>query len=313
MRSIKDYLLLFFKGVGIGAANVIPGVSGGTIAFITNIYEELINSLKSLDVKAVKLTFGFQVKELSRHINLPFLVAVFVGVALSILSLGKLLDFLFNVYPVQVWSFFFGLILASIFFVGKRIEKWNATTIIMLLLGTAVAVFISFMKPASENDNFFYLIICGVVAISSMLLPGLSGSFVLILLGNYRLLFLKAIPDFNLKVIIPVAIGSLIGFVALSHLIAYVLKKFHDATLAVLTGFILGSLLIIWPWKHAIFLEDDLGNVVIKDGEKVIQSYEHFIPQITETGTLIAIALMLLGIASVWLIESFGEKQATQK
>ena len=312
MQSIKDYLLLFFKGVGIGAANVIPGVSGGTIAFITNIYEDLINSLKSLDVKAVKLAFSFRTRELSQHINLPFLIAVFLGVAISILSLGKLLDFLFNVYPVQVWSFFFGLILASIFFVGKRIEKWNTVSITMLLLGTALAVFISFMKPATENHNFFYLVICGVVAISSMLLPGLSGSFVLILLGNYRLLFLKAIPDFNLKVIIPVGIGALVGFVALSHLIAYLLKKFYDATIAVLTGFILGSLLIIWPWKHAIYLEDELGDIVIKDGEKVIQSYEHFIPKITETGTMIAIGLMLTGIAAVWLIESFGEKQASK-
>ncbi|MFW5759568.1 MAG: DUF368 domain-containing protein [Cyclobacteriaceae bacterium] len=309
MRSIKDYLLLFFKGVGIGAANVIPGVSGGTIAFITNIYEELIDSLKSIDLKAVKLTFGFKVKELSQHINLPFLIAVFLGVAISILSLGKLLDYLFNVYPVQVWSFFFGLILASIFFVGKRIKIWNAVVIFMLLLGTAIAVYISFLKPASENENFIYLILCGVVAISSMLLPGLSGSFVLILLGNYHLLFLKAIPDFNLKIIMPVGIGAVIGFVGLSHLIAFVLKKFYDATIAILTGFILGSLLIIWPWKHAIYLEDELGSYVIKDGEKVIQSYEHFIPQITEAGTLIAIGLMLLGIVAVWLIESFGEKQ----
>jgi len=309
MRNFKEYLLLFFKGVGIGAANVIPGVSGGTIAFITNIYEELINSLKSFDLSAIKLASSFRFRELSGHVNLPFLLAIFLGVAVSIISLGRILDFLFNEYPVQVWSFFFGLILASIFFVGKKIKQWNFISIVMLMVGTALAVYISFLNPASENENFIYLIFCGVVAISSMLLPGLSGSFVLILMGNYRLLFLKAIPDFNIKIIIPVAIGAIVGFIGLSHLIAFVLKRFHDATIAVLTGFILGSLLIIWPWKHAIYLQDQLGNLVIKDGEKVIQSYEHFLPQITAASTLIAIALMVSGIVSVWLIESFGESE----
>ena len=311
MHRIRYFLLLFFKGIGVGAANVIPGVSGGTIAFITNIYEELIDSLKSLDFKAVRLLFTFRVMELSRHINLPFLIVLFAGVFISIISLGKILDFLFHHYPIHVWAYFFGLILASVFFVGKKIDTWNFASVIMLIIGTAIAVSISFLRPASENANFIYLTICGIVAMSSMLLPGLSGSFVLILLGNYQLIFLQAVPEFQVDVLIPIAIGCIIGLVALSHFISYILKKFRDGTIALLTGFILGSLLIIWPWKDEIYLKDQLGNFVIKDGEKVIQNYERYMPDLSLMSNIIAVVMIIIGIISVWLIERMGEKKAS--
>jgi putative membrane protein len=308
MKTLKDYSLLFFKGVGMGAANVIPGVSGGTIAFITNIYEELIDSLKALNFKAVTLLFSFRFRELSSHINLYFLIALFSGIFLSIISLGKLLDYLFRFYPVQIWAFFFGLIAASVYFVGLKINRWHLGTFLMLITGTAIALAISFLKPAAENSNFIYLIICGVIAMASMLLPGLSGSFVLILMGNYQLIFLKAVPDFNLAVLIPVALGSILGLMALSHFISYILKKFRDGTIGLLTGFILGSLLIIWPWKNEVFLKDQMGNLVLKKGEKIIVSYERYVPEFSESATLIAILLMIVGVAVVWLIESLGKK-----
>lgn len=311
MYKIKDILLLFSKGLGVGAANVIPGVSGGTIAFITNIYEELIDSLKSLNLKAIRLLLTFKLKAFSQYINLPFLFILFAGVGISIISLGKLLEYLFNNFPIHVWAFFFGLILASVFFVGKKINRWHGGSILMLVVGTSIALFISFLKPASENDGFIYLIICGVVAMSSMLLPGLSGSFVLILLGNYQLIFLEAVPDFNLKIILPIAIGCVIGLVILSNLIGFILKKFPDSTIALLTGFILGSLIIIWPWKHEIYLRDQVGNFVIKDGEKVIQNYERYFPDLTTSSTIIAILLIFVGIISVWMIEKMGEKKSS--
>ena len=306
---MNNYITLFLKGIAMGAANVIPGVSGGTIAFITNVYEELIDSLKSFDLKALKLLMGFKIAELLEHINFKFLSVLFAGVFVSILSLGKLLKYLFENHQVLVWAFFFGLIVASVYFVGKTVSKWNITSILMLIIGTAIAGSIAFLSPATENDAVFYLIICGVVAISSMLLPGLSGSFVLILLGNYQLLFLKAVPEMNFKVLLPVAVGCVIGLLGLSHGISYLLKNFKDATIAILTGFILGSLLIIWPWKNEVFLKDNLGEFIIKKGEKVIQTYEWFLPDWGSTQTLLAIGLMVVGGVIIYWLEVLGEKK----
>ena len=304
------YFALFLKGVAMGAANVIPGVSGGTIAFITNIYEELIDSLKSFDLQALKLLASFKIKELLVHINFNFLLAVFAGAILTIFGLGSLLKGLFSHYPVLIWAFFFGLIVASVYFVGKTVGKWNTVNVIMLFLGTAVAVAISFLNPAQENDAFMYLLLCGVIAIASMILPGLSGSYILILLGNYQLVFLKAVPDINFKILAPVAIGAGLGFIALSRVISFLLKKFKDQTIAVLTGFILGSLLIIWPWKSEVYLKDSSGQFILKKGEKIIQSYDWFMPEWADPQTLMAIGLMIAGAAVIYWIETLGSKSA---
>jgi len=201
---MKEYISLFFKGMGIGAANVIPGVSGGTIALITGIFEKLILSIKSFDLTALRYLFTGRLKQFAQHVNLTFLLAVFMGVALSILSVARLFDYLFTHYPVYIWSFFFGLILASVFFVGKTIDKWNIVVIISFIVGAIVAVLISILKPAGENGSFLYLLLCGIVATCSMILPGLSGSFVLILMGNYQLVMIDAVNDLNIKVLLPV-------------------------------------------------------------------------------------------------------------
>ena len=192
---MKKYISLFFKGMGMGAANVIPGVSGGTIALITGIFEKLIASIKAFDLTAIKLFFTGKFKQFAQHVNLDFLIAVFLGVAVSIFSVARLFAFLFDNYPVYIWSFFFGLILASVYFVGKTVERWNAGVVISFIAGTAIAVIISVMKPATENSSLIYLLICGVVATCSMILPGLSGSFVLILMGNYRLIMIDSVND----------------------------------------------------------------------------------------------------------------------
>ena len=194
---MKQYFILALKGMGMGAANVIPGVSGGTVALITGIFEELINSIKSLDLKALKLLLKFDLKGFSQHINLPFLIAVFVGIGFSIISFAWILGYLFDNFPVYIWSFFFGLILASVVFVAKTISKWNWSVILVFIIGTAIAVTIAFMKPAAENRAIWYLTICGIIAASSMILPGLSGSFVLLLLGNYKLIMITAIKGLS--------------------------------------------------------------------------------------------------------------------
>ena len=294
----------------MGAANVIPGVSGGTIAFITNIYEDLINALKSFDIKAINLLIHLRFKDFSKHVNLPFLVVLFSGIFISIISLGKILSFLFNHYPIFVWAFFFGLILASVYFVGKTITKWNPVTVVTVVMGVVIAVIITYLNPASRNENIFYLFICGIVAMASMLLPGLSGSFVLILMGNYQLIFLEAVPDFNLVILIPVVLGSIAGFIILSRIISFLLKKFRDGTIGLLTGFILGSLLIIWPWKTPEYLRDKMGEIIVRKGKMIIEGYNWYLPQFQDIETWISVFFIILGILLVVFIESFAQKSS---
>ncbi|GAB4282206.1 MAG: DUF368 domain-containing protein [Marinilabiliales bacterium] len=302
---MKEYIVLFLKGIGMGAANVIPGVSGGTIALITGIFEKLINSIKSFDIKAVKLLFSGKFAMFSKHIDLPFLVAVFTGIGVSILSLAKLLKFLFEYYPVYVWAFFFGLILSSVYFVGRTITKWNISVIISLVAGTITAVLITLLTPASENRDFWYLIICGVVAICSMILPGLSGSFVLILLGNYQLVMIDAVSDLDLKILLPVAIGAIVGLLAFSHVLSWLFKKFKNQVIALLTGFILGSLGILWPWKQ---------NITQTFGDKVKTiGYKWNMPESFNTELILALLFCITGIISIWLIEKYAQKKSVSE
>ena len=286
----------------MGAANVIPGVSGGTIALITGIYVEFINTLKNFNLKALKLLFKFKFKELFEYINLPFIMSLGLGVLLSLFTIAKLFEYLFEHHPIYIWSFFFGLILASVYFVGKTVKKWSMVNILWFIFGAVVAAGISFMNQIAENDNLLYVLLCGVVGISGMMLPGLSGSFILIIMGNYRLLMVEAISDFNVVLLSVFVVGSVAGMLAFSHVLSWILSKFFNATIAILTGFILGSLSIIWPWKNPVeFIEK-------ADGEMVPVRYEHFIPEQMNTETLIAIGLILSGIGCIYLIEKLAKK-----
>lgn len=299
---MKKYLVLFLKGIGMGAANVIPGVSGGTIALITGIFEKLIHSIKSFNLHALKLIFTGKFTEFAKYVNLDFLIAVFFGVGVSIISLAKLLKFLFENYPVYVWSYFFGLILASVYFVGRTITKWNISVIISFLIGTAIAVYITLMTPATENSAFWYLIICGVVAVCSMILPGLSGSFVLILLGNYQLVMIDAVSDLNFTILIPVVVGAAVGLIAFSHFLSWVFKKYKNQVIGILTGFILGSLGILWPWKQSI--TETFGDKIKTVG------YKWSLPDSLNKEVLIALGLFVIGIVSIWLIEKFAQTKS---
>ena len=300
---MKQFFIIALKGMGMGAANVIPGVSGGTVALITGIFEKLINSIKSLDLVALKLILKFDFKGFAKHINLSFLIAVFTGIGFSIISFAWILGYLFENFPVYIWSFFFGLILASVLFVAKTITKWNWSVIIMFLIGTTIAVTISFLTPASENTNALYLVFCGIIAASSMILPGLSGSFVLILLGNYNLIMIDAVKGLSsnftesVKILIPVAIGVVIGLLGFSHFLSWVFKKFKNHTIAILSGFILGSLTILWPWKEPI--EKTFGEKV-----KVI-GYDWNIPEMN-LEFFIAFGIIIAGFVTIWAMEKFA-------
>lgn len=287
------------KGMAMGIANVIPGVSGGTIALITGIFERLINAIKSFNIKAIKLLFSGKFKEFAVHIDLGFLISLFLGIGLAIILVAKLFDYLFHNYPVYIWSFFFGLILASVYFVGKTIDKWNFSVILTFVLGTTIAALFTFLSPASQNDGFWYLILCGVVAICSMILPGLSGSFVLILMGNYQLVAIEAINSFNMAVLIPVAIGAIVGLIAFSHFLSWLFKKYKNQTLSALTGFIFGSLGIIWPWKYPI--EQTFGAKTKTVG------FDYFLPQMN-VEFFIAFAIIIIGILSIYFMETSASK-----
>ncbi len=302
--SAAGFAGLFLKGLAMGAANVIPGVSGGTIALITGIYERLIDAIKSFDHKVLALLLKRQFREAWRVVDGTFLSAVLLGVVISIVSLAKLLEFLLEHHELLTMAFFFGLILLSVYFVGKTVRQWGFLAITMLVLGTAIAVSIAMLAPATENASFFYVFLCGIVAICSMILPGLSGSFVLIIMGNYALI-LGAIGRADLGVLLPLLLGCAFGLIAFSHILSWVFKHFHDATLALMTGFILGSLAIIWPWKTTLI------ETIQREGKpakEVVAGYEWFLPSLLDASNWLAVLLAFAGGVSIYLMEKVAGK-----
>ena len=305
---MKYAIPLFLKGLAMGAANVIPGVSGGTIALITGIFEPLIKAVKSFDLSVLRMILKGNIKEAWNHVNGSFLLWVFLGVGASIMSLA----FLFKKWledPVQsIWlmAFFFGLIVVSIYSVGRTVAKWNAATIGSLILGFAIAASIALLTPAAENDSIWYLLLCGVVAMCSMILPGLSGSFVLILMGNYKLIMLEAVSELRFEILIPVAIGAVLGLLAFSRVLSWVFEKYRDVTIALLTGFVAGSLAIIWPWKRELHMLDDSGLEILKKGKPVVSGYDWYLPDFADTNTLIGIGFIVLGAVAIWALERFA-------
>ena len=299
---MNEHISLLLKGLAMGAANVIPGVSGGTIALITGIYERLINAIRRCDLTAANLLIRGQFKAAWHHVDGTWLATLLGGVALSIISLAKLFEYLLVEQEQFTMAFFFGLILLSVVYVARSVNRWSVQTLAMLGIGIAIAVAIATLAPASENDSMLYVFLCGVVAISSMILPGLSGSFVLILMGNYTLV-LGAISAFDLAVLVPLAVGCGFGLIAFSHILAWVFKRYADQTLALMTGFVVGSLVVIWPWKKAVIATVER---VGKPAREIVTSYDWYLPSIQASSTWIAIALMITGAACIALMERFA-------
>ncbi|MBN2789408.1 MAG: DUF368 domain-containing protein [Candidatus Delongbacteria bacterium] len=299
---MNNYFVLFLKGIAVGIANIIPGVSGGTIALITGIFENIINSIKSFNIHAFKLLFSGKFKEFIRYTNLYFLMAVFGGAFSGIFALSFVLGSLFETYPKFVWAFFFGLILASVFFVAKKIKKWNTGVIISLLIGTLIAVLIiNVFDPATEDPSYFYLFICGIVATCSMILPGLSGSFVLILMGNYELVMIRSVKTVDLHVLVPLMIGAVFGLIAFSHMLSWVFKKYKDQTIAILSGFILGSLTLLWPWKT---------EIIKQFGDKIkVIGYNYSYPSTFSFEEIFAVSLMIVGYILIWILEKYAVEE----
>ncbi|WP_296312576.1 DUF368 domain-containing protein [Winogradskyella sp. UBA3174] len=329
-RTLKDRFFLIIKGLAMGAANKVPGVSGGVVAFVAGFYEEFIYSLQCVNKTALKLLLNGRFKSFYRYINGKFISLLFFGMIVSYFSVSKVLDYLIANYELYVWSLFFGMILGSIYYISKDFGEWNRKTILTLVFGAAVGLSISFLDPATENDNLFFVFLCGIISVSGMTLPGFSGSFILILLGNYVLLLVDSVNALNdtifdifsgdfefiknearvrlLKVLSVFTLGSIAGLVTFSHILSYILKHYKSITLSTIMGFIIGSLGVVWPWKETIYKTNSEGaSILDSTGKQIIADFERFLPEFN-TQTYFAIAYIALGILIVLGLEWYGHK-----
>lgn len=330
-RTFKDKFFLIVKGLAMGAANKVPGVSGGIVAFVAGFYEEFIASLRKINGKAFKLLIGGRFKSLYQYINGNFLGLLILGMLISYFSVSKVLDYFIAKKELYVWGVFFGLILGSIYYIGKDFRHWNRKTILSFLIGISVGIAISFLSPAKENDHLLFVFFCGMISVSGMTLPGLSGSFILILLGNYVLLLVDSVNalydtfaellqgDFSfihnqerldtLVILAVFTLGSVVGLVTLSHLLNYVLKHFKHITTTTIIGFITGSLGVVWPWKETIYKTTASGEFEYdSNGLKIIANYQRYMPDFHQLETWITLVLIVVGIAIVLGLDWYGQK-----
>lgn len=327
-RTFMDKLLLVIKGLAMGAANKVPGVSGGVVAFVAGFYEEFIYSLQKINFKALKLLLSFRFKSFWQYINGPFLGFLILGMLISYFSVSKLLDYYLEKNELYVWGLFFGLIIGSLISITKSYGDWKLKNIGWVVLGISVGIFISILKPATENDHLLFVFICGIIGVSGMTLPGLSGSFILMLIGNYVLLLVDAVNalsktfvyllnnDFSfldntmhmrlLYVLLVFTLGSLVGLISLSHGLGYVLKYYKQQTYALIIGFIAGSLGVVWPWKEKIFKQNEWGATLLDpNGDTILDYYNRYLP-VLESETYITCFWILIGIVSVLYLDRIG-------
>lgn len=303
-RSIKDYFIISLKGLAMGAADAVPGVSGGTIAFISGIYEELISSISNINLSLFKNLFKDGFSYFWKELNGNFLLALLTGIVISFISFMKLAKYLLEYHPILIWSFFFGLIVASIYFVGKQITKWNVATIITLLIGAIIAFYISKSPALGNNESSWFLFFAGAIAICAMILPGISGSFILIILGAYQTLS-NAIHDLDIKKILIFVSGAIIGLLSFSHVLKWLFKNYHNLTLAALTGFILGSLNKVWPWKKTLTWHTNSKGIDVPVLQESISPFSFE----GNHQLVFAIILMMLGFLTIFLLEKLGSKK----
>jgi len=330
-RTYSQRLILFLKGLAMGAANKVPGVSGGTVSFVFGFYEEMIYSFRKINLKAFKLFFNGRFISFYRYVNGQFLFLIMGGSVFSYFSISFLLDYLLINYELYVWSWFFGMIMGSIYYIGKGFGDWNLKNSVSLIVGVSIGLGISFLTPAIENDNLWFVFVCGIIGVSGMTLPGLSGSFILILLGNYVLLLVDSVNvlfnvitsllsgDFKvlsdpikvryLKIIAVFTGGSAFGLVSISHILGYVLKRWRQIVNATIIGFITGSLGIVWPWKKVIYLQEKENYLIDKKGNKIVENYERFVPDFLSSETWFALFCIVLGVLLILAIDFYGRKK----
>ena len=302
-RRLTDYLIISLKGLAMGAADAVPGVSGGTIAFISGIYEELISSISNINISLFKTLFNKGLKAFWEQLNGNFLLTLASGIIISFVSFMKLAKYLLENHPILIWSFFFGLIVVSIYFIGKQISKWNITVIIALIIGAGMAFYITRLPTLATNESSLFLFFAGAIAICAMILPGISGSFILIILGAYKTLS-DAIHDMDIKKILIFASGAVVGLLSFSHVLKWLFKHYHNITLALLTGFIFGSLNKVWPWKETITWHTNSKGIKTP----VLQESVSPLSFNGENQLLFAIILMIIGFLTIFILEKIGSK-----
>lgn len=302
-RRLLDYIFITLKGMAMGAADVVPGVSGGTIAFISGIYEELITSINNINFSLITLLRKEGIKAVWNKVNGNFLLALFLGIFISVLSLAKFLSWLLENEPVLLWSFFFGLVVASIFFVGKEITKWNLGTVVVFILGAVLAFFITELPVSENTDSLPYLFMSGALAICAMILPGISGAFILVLLGSYKTI-LDAVHERDIKIILTVGIGALFGLLSFARLLKWMFNHYKNITLALLTGFILGSLNKIWPWKKVLETRTFGDKTMVVDDMNVLPwAFDG------DNQLMLAIVLAITGFSLIFILEKAASKK----
>jgi len=317
-RRFLDYLVITLKGIAMGAADVVPGVSGGTIAFISGIYEELIESIDKVSFSVFKLWKQEGFKTAWKSINGNFLLALFSGIAISILSLAKLIKWLLHNEPVLLWSFFFGLVLASILYIAKQIKGWSTKIILAIILTSVLSYFITLAEPFASPDSPFYLLFCGFIAIIAMILPGVSGAFILLILGAYQTAIdtinnlveglttgnMDLFKDAFLKFCL-LGIGAIVGLKVFSKALNWMFKHHKNLTLAILTGFMIGSLNKIWPWKEV------LKTRVNSEGETVTLLDKSILPTSYsgDNQLLMALVFIVIGFAAILILENLGKQK----
>ncbi len=305
MRTTKDYLLLYLKGISMGVADVIPGVSGGTIAFISGIYEELIGSIKSIDVDAFKLLGQFQIKSFWKKINGNFLISVLAGIVTSLLSLARLMTYLLEHHPIPVWSFFFGLILVSAPLIMRDIKKWDFTTILSGIVGIVIAYLITILSPTETPTNLLFIFFCGALAICAMILPGISGAFILLLIGKYEYM-IKALIGFDLPVIFVFVTGCFLGLLGFSRFLSWILTHYRFPTLALLAGFMIGSLNKVWPWKEVTSFRINSEGLQVAATDRSILPGQYFEKTGLDPQLFHAVLFVALGIFLIVAIEKIA-------
>lgn len=301
--SARYFLIVVVKGILMGIANVIPGVSGGTIALLTNIYPDFLRSLRRLNPRAIGFLIRGKFRAFSNYINLPFIGSLFAGILISLFSLANIFRYLFREHPILIWSLFFGIILASVYFIAILVTKWTWRERLFFSLSAALSFSLGFIPSAQENHHPLFILLCGMVSTSGMAIPGLSGSFLLILMGNYELLMIESIAIFNPWYIFLFTVGSIVGLVSLSSLLSYILRTHYNPLMAVLAGFVLGSLIIIWPWQKP------LESVLSPTGIEIVIAYQRYFPEEWDGYNLLAVAIIALGAGSIWLLEKVAKQK----
>jgi len=304
-RKIKDYIIIGFKGMAMGAADVVPGVSGGTIAFISGIYEELLGSISNVNLKLFNTLKKEGLKAAWKQVNGNFLLSLFLGIFISVVTLAKAIKYLLENEPILLWSFFFGLVLASIIYVAKQITKWNFISVLLLLLSSFLAYYVTTLNPlVNENSSLLFLFLAGAIAICAMILPGISGAFILVLLGAYKTI-LTAVDDKDLKTIATVGLGAIVGLLSFSKILKWLFSNYKNYTLAALTGFIIGSLNKIWPWKETLTWRTNSHGVKVPFNQVSVSPFSFEVdPQIP-----FAVLLALIGFLLILLMEKLAVKK----